>query len=92
MANHPTPQWKARLEGHLKLAGGEDLKTLEVTPQESYIIRDGNEGRYVERVVVTVTAKDGRFTRFFAEVDSQSGHVTKSWGATIHENNQPLSP
>ncbi len=47
---------------------------------------DGNEGRNVERVIVTVVAKDGRMTRFFAEVDSESGYVTKSWGATIHES------
>jgi hypothetical protein len=85
MANRPSADWPKRVEDNLRRVGGGDLKTLEIAPQESYIILDGQEGRYVERVVVTVTSKDGRFTRFFAEVDSQSGHVTKTWGATIHD-------
>lgn len=86
MVNSPSSQWRNRLETHLKRTGGEQLRELDVEPQESYIIMDGNEARNVERVIVTVIAKDGRMTRFFAEVDSESGYVTKSWGATIHES------
>lgn len=86
MGNRPSPQWKSRLVKHLRVSGGEQLKELRVEPQESYIILHGTEGLYVERAVVTIDAKDGRHTSFFAEVDSQSGHVLKSWGASIPEN------
>ena len=85
MVNTPSPEWQSRLRAHLVRSGGEQLKSVELEPQESYIIMEGVEARNVERVVVTVRAKDGRMTRFFAEVDSESGHVTKSWGGTIHE-------
>ncbi len=86
MANTPSPDWLPRLESRLRQTGGKELAKLELVPQESYIIVEGGEGRNVERVVVTVRRHDGRFTRFFAEVDSESGHVLKSWGATIHES------
>jgi len=86
MANRPSPRWRGNLESQIRRNGGTALSKMETKPQESYIIRDGEAGRYVERVVVTVHAKDGRFTRFFAEVDSESGHVLKTWGSVIHEN------
>lgn len=85
MINRPSKDWPSKLRGILTKTGGDQLKELDVEPQESYIIMDGVEGRHVERVVVTVKNKDGRMTRFFAEVDSESGHVTKTWGATLHE-------
>ncbi len=86
MANRPSRVWRKNLTAQIVRNGGKDLASQETTPQESYIIRDGQMGRYVERVVVTVHAKDGRFTRFFAEVDSETGHVLKTWGTVIHEN------
>lgn len=92
MVNTPAPDWQKKLRSHLLRSSGDKLKRLELLPQESYIIMDGVEGRNVERVVVTVYAKDGRMNRFFAEVDSESGHVTKTWGGVIHENTQPHQP
>lgn len=86
MANRPSPRWRGNLESQIRRNGGTALSKMETKPDEAYIIRDGQVGRYVERVVVTVHAKDGRFTRFFAEVDSETGHVLKTWGTVIHEN------
>jgi len=86
MVNRPSADWSAKLKQRLVRNGGAQLKEVEIQPQESYIVMDGVEGRNVERVVVSVQAHDGRMTRFFAEVDSETGHVTKSWGAVIHEN------
>lgn len=85
MANRPSPQWRKKLETHIKRIGGPNLKTYSVTPEESYVVPDGQEGRYVERVVVQITGKKGEYTSFFAEVDSETGHVIKSWGAAIPE-------
>jgi hypothetical protein len=85
MANKPSPQWRKKLETHIKKLGGENLKSYSVTPEESYVIPDGSEGRYVERVVVKITGKKGEYTSFFAEVDSETGYVIKSWGAAIPE-------
>lgn len=85
MANTPKSDWPKFLRKNLVQSGGKQLKKIELEPQESYIIMEGAEGRYVERVIVSVTAHDGRQTRFFAEVDSETGYVMKSWGATIHE-------
>lgn len=86
MVNRPSTQWRKLLHTQISRTSGKDLKELDIQPQESYIILDNGEGRFVERVVMTVRAKDGRFTRFFAEVDSESGHVLKTWGAIIHEH------
>lgn len=85
MANRPSAQWQKKLETQLKKLGGENLKSLQVRPEESYVISDGGHGRYVERVVVQITGKKGEYTSFFAEVDSETGHVLKSWGAAIPE-------
>jgi hypothetical protein len=86
MINKPSTQWRKLLHSQIQGTSGKALKELEIRPQESYIIMDNGEGRFVERVIMTVRAKDGRFTRFFAEVDSESGHVLKTWGAIIHEH------
>lgn len=85
MLNKPSTHWRTLLRSQIQRTSGKDLKELDIQPQESYIIMDNGEGRFVERVIMTVRAKDGRFTRFFAEVDSESGHVLKTWGAIIHE-------
>ena len=85
MANKPSSVWRKKLETHIKKLGGANLKSYSVTPEESYVIPDGQEGRYVERVVVTITGKKGEYTSFFAEVDSETGYVIKSWGAAIPE-------
>lgn len=85
MANKPSSVWRKKLETHLKRIAGPNLKTYSVTPEESYVIPDGPEGRYVERVSVQITGKKGEYTSFFAEVDSETGHVLKSWGAAIPE-------
>ncbi len=88
MANRPTREWRRRLETQLKKLGGDQLKSLDISPQESYVIPDGSAGRYVERVVVKISGKKGEFTSFFAEVDSETGHVLKSWGAAIPEKSR----
>ncbi len=85
LVNKPSAQWQKKLEVNLRRLGGEKLKTLQVSPQESYIIPDGDEGRMVERVIVKLESKDGEYTSFFAEVDSESGHVIKTWGVAIPE-------
>ena len=85
MANKPSSVWRKKLETHIKRIGGPNLKSYSVTPEESYVVPDGPEGRYVERVVVKITGKKGEYTSFFAEVDSETGHVIKSWGAAIPE-------
>ncbi len=85
MANRPSTVWRKKLETHIKRIGGPNLKSYSVTPEESYVVPDGQEGRYVERVVVKITGKKGEYTSFFAEVDSETGHVIKSWGAAIPE-------
>jgi hypothetical protein len=85
MVNKPSPTWRKKVESHLKRLGGQDLKTLELTPEESYIIPDGDAGRYVERVSVKLTSKKGDYTSFFAEVDAETGYVMKTWGAAIPE-------
>ncbi|MBY0517138.1 MAG: hypothetical protein K2P81_09530 [Bacteriovoracaceae bacterium] len=85
MANKPSKEWKSNLNQHLKKIGGTKLQSAEITPQESYIIPDGNAGRYVERVIIRIRSNEGEYTSFFAEVDSQSGYVLKSWGAAIQE-------
>ena len=85
MANTPTKDWLPTVKQRLRTQAGATLKELNITPEESYIIRDGNGGRFVERVRVKVESKDGRYTSFFAEVDSESGHVLKTWGAAIPE-------
>jgi hypothetical protein len=85
MANRPSSLWRKKLETHIKKIGGPNLKSYSVTPEESYVVPDGQEGRYVERVVVKITGKKGEYTSFFAEVDSETGHVIKSWGAAIPE-------
>jgi hypothetical protein len=85
MANKPSTVWRKKLENHIKKLGGPTLKSYSVTPEESYVVPDGQEGRYVERVVVTITGKKGEYTSFFAEVDSETGYVIKSWGAAIPE-------
>jgi hypothetical protein len=88
MANKPSKEWRSHLNVHLKKIGGKRLKSAQVTPQESYIIPDGNAGRYVERVIIKIRGNEGEYTSFFAEVDSQTGYVLKSWGAAIHEKNR----
>jgi hypothetical protein len=85
LVNKVSDQWQKKLEVNLRRIGGEKLKTLKVSPQESYIISDGDEGRMVERVIVKLESKDGEYTSFFAEVDSESGHVIKTWGVAIPE-------
>ena len=85
LVNKVSDQWQKKLEVNLRRLGGEKLKTLQVSPQESYIISDGDEGRMVERVIVKLESKDGEYTSFFAEVDSESGHVLKTWGVAIPE-------
>ncbi len=85
LVNKVSDQWQKKLEVNLRRIGGEKLKTLKVSPQESYIISDGDEGRMVERVIVKLESKNGEYTSFFAEVDSESGHVIKTWGVAIPE-------
>lgn len=85
MANKPSKDWIKRLRAHLTRHSGDRLKSVDLDPQESYIIPDAGGGRYVERVIVKVKGKKGESTTFFAEVDSESGYVLKSWGATIQE-------
>ncbi len=85
IVNKPSVQWQKKLKENLTRLGGEKLKTMQITPQESYIILDGNNGRMVERVIVKLESKDGEYTSFFAEVDSESGHVLKTWGVAIPE-------
>jgi|GEM_PF-3265646 len=85
MANKPSPEWRKKLSTHIKRIGGPNLKTYSVTPEESYVVSDGDAGRYVERVTVKITGKKGEYTSFFAEVDSETGYVIKSWGAAIPE-------
>ncbi len=85
MANKPSPEWRKKLVTHIKRIGGANLKSYSVTPEESYVVPDGDAGRYVERVTVKITGKKGEYTSFFAEVDSETGYVIKSWGAAIPE-------
>ena len=85
MANKPVKEWLPRLKVNLQKQGGDRLKELKVIPEESYVISDGGAGRYVERVTVKLTAKDGGYTSFFAEVDSETGYVLKTWGVAIQE-------
>lgn len=85
MANKPVKEWLARLKVNLEKQGGDRLKELKVIPEESYVISDAGAGRYVERVTVKLTAKDGAYTSFFAEVDSETGYVLKTWGVAIQE-------
>jgi hypothetical protein len=85
MANRPVKEWLPRLKVNLQKQGGDRLKELKVIPEESYVISDGGAGRYVERVTVKLTAKDGGYTSFFAEVDSETGYVLKTWGVAIQE-------
>lgn len=85
MANKPSPEWRKKLNSHIKRIGGANLKSYSVTPEESYVVSDGDAGRYVERVTVKITGKKGEYTSFFAEVDSETGYVIKSWGAAIPE-------
>ncbi len=85
MANKPSPEWRKKLVTHIKRIGGPNLKSYSVTPEESYVVPDGDAGRYVERVTVKITGKKGEYTSFFAEVDSETGYVIKSWGAAIPE-------
>ena len=85
LVNKSSDQWQKKLNTHLRRLGGERLKTLQITPQESYIISEGDAGRLVERVIVKLESKDGVYTSFFAEVDSESGHVLKTWGVAIPE-------
>jgi hypothetical protein len=88
LVNKVSDQWQKKLEVNLRRIGGAKLKTLQVSPQESYIISDGDEGRMVERVIVKLESKDGEYTSFFAEVDSESGHVIKTWGVAIPEKSR----
>jgi hypothetical protein len=85
MANKPVKEWLPRLKVNLQKQGGDRLKELKIIPEESYVISDGGAGRYVERVTVKLTAKDGGYTSFFAEVDSETGYVLKTWGVAIQE-------
>lgn len=85
MANKPVKEWLPRLKVNLQKQGGNRLKDLKIIPEESYVIPDGGAGRYVERVTVKLTAKDGGYTSFFAEVDSETGYVLKTWGVAIQE-------
>jgi hypothetical protein len=85
IVNRYDPQWKKKMEVHIKRLGGDKLKDYSLTPQESYIIADSGGGRLVERVLVKLESKDGQYTSFFAEVDSESGYVLKTWGMAIPE-------
>lgn len=85
LANRPTSKWLPQLKDHLRKQGGSRLVDLSVTPEESYVISDGGAGRFVERVTVKLKGKDGAYTSFFAEVDSETGYVLKTWGAAIQE-------
>ena len=85
MANRPVKEWLPRLKVNLQKQGGDRLKELKVIPEESYVISDAGAGRYVERVTVKLRAKDGAYTSFFAEVDSETGYVLKTWGVAIQE-------
>lgn len=85
LSNRPTSKWLPNLKDHLRKQGGSRLVDLSVTPEESYVISDGGAGRFVERVTVKLKGKDGAYTSFFAEVDSETGYVLKTWGAAIQE-------
>lgn len=84
LANKPGP-WKRALEAQIKRQGGKTLKSADIEHQESYIIIDGGAGRYVERVIVKVKGVKGETNSFFAEVDSETGYVMKTWGSIIQE-------
>jgi hypothetical protein len=83
--NSQSKDWRKKLETHIVKLGGENLKDYKIIPEESYIIPESDGGRMVERVVVKINGKDGQYTSFFAEVDSETGYVMKTWGVAIQE-------
>jgi hypothetical protein len=83
--NRPQESFLSGTKKYLENAGGDQLSQVEIEPHSSYTIVEGDGLRHVEKVAISAWRKDGRLTRFFAEVDSESGFVLKTWGHLVRE-------
>ena len=84
-ANHPSPEWRKRLELSLKAQSGNSLKSIKIQKEKSLIwMRDTNP-ILVESVIITLTNHQKSESSFRALVDSQTGKVLESWDRTIFD-------
>jgi hypothetical protein len=84
-SNHPSPEWRKRLELSLKAQSGNSIKNIKIQKEKSLIwMRDKNP-ILVESVIITLTNHQKSESSFRALVDSQTGKVLESWDRTIFD-------
>ena len=84
-SNHPSPEWRKRLEFSLKAQSGNSVKDIKIQKEKSLIwMRDKNP-ILVESVIITLTNHQKSESSFRALVDSQTGKVLESWDRTIFD-------
>ena len=85
MINQIDPDWPKKVRENLLRHRHPDSK-VSVRPIKGYIKVKNNKGRYVEKVLVDSTSKDGEKFSFHAIIDSQSGKILSTFNHTIKEN------
>lgn len=82
--NEVHKEWRKRMATNLMRFQDEETKLL-VNKLESMVILDKGKGLNVEKVHVKYITKSGRHYGFHALVNSETGHVIRTWNRIHHE-------
>lgn len=86
--NNANGKWEAHLSQNLMniLQAKKDIK-LKLKHQQSAVLIKSNKARYVEQVLVEVKDPTSNLVSTFnAMVDSETGHILRTWGRPRFEN------
>jgi hypothetical protein len=83
--NSPSPDWQDRLEASLKAQGGQNLKTVTIKSEKSFVWDREENPLFVQSVVVTLVNQQEAQSSFRAIVDAQTGKILETWDQTISD-------
>lgn len=82
--NKISPNWKEKLAPSLMRFLDPKTK-LFIKKEQSLIVFERGIARYTEKVLVKFQTKAGRHYSYNALVDSETGHIIKTWNKLQHE-------
>ncbi len=83
--NTPSQDWKAKVESHLKVLAGNDLKEIQIQTERTLVISRDNHNLLVESVVIKLTNTQNSRSSFRAMVDPQTGKILETWDRTVFD-------
>lgn len=83
--NTPSPDWEDRLEASLKAQGGQNLKSITIKNEKSFVWDREENPLFVQSVVVTLVNQQEAQSSFRAIVDAQTGKILETWDQTISD-------